>query len=162
MESEITVAVKEMKNKEAEGIDEIPGEFWKNLEEEGLKVLIVLCKNIYVTGIWPSDFTKTVMIPLQKKVSAVECMDYRTISLIPHASKIMLKIIMKRIEGKAMNVISKTQFGFRRGMGTREAIGTMKMLCERSLEYGNDAYICFVDFEKAFDRVNWVKMMEIL
>ena len=36
------------------------------------------------------------------------------------------------------------------------------MLCERSLEHGNDVYICFVDFEKAFDRVNWVKMMSIL
>ena len=47
-------------------------------------------------------------------------------------------------------------------MGTREAIGTMKMLCERSLEYGNGVYICFVDFEKAFDRVNWVKMLKIL
>ena len=69
---------------------------------------------------------------------------------------------LKRIEGKAINVIGKTQFGFRKGMGTREAIGTMKMLCERSLEYGNDVYICFVDFEKAFDRVNCVKMMKIL
>ena len=38
----------------------------------------------------------------------------------------------------------------------------MKLLCERSLEYGNDVYIRFVDFEKAFDRVNWVKMMKIL
>ena len=47
-------------------------------------------------------------------------------------------------------------------MGTREAIGTMKMLCERSIEYGNDIFVCFVDFEKAFDRVNWVKMMGIL
>ena len=36
------------------------------------------------------------------------------------------------------------------------------MLCERSLEHGNDVYICFVDFEKAFDRVNWLKMMELL
>jgi hypothetical protein len=48
-------------------------------------------------------------------------------------------------------------------MGTKEAIGNaVKMLCERSLEYGNDVYICFVDFEKAFDRVNWVIMMKIL
>ena len=107
-------------------------------------------------------FTRAVMIPLPKKVNAVECKDYRTLSLIPHASKIMLKLIMKRIEGKAINVIGKTQFGFRKGMGTREAIGTMKLLCERSLEYGNDVYICFVDFEKAFDRVNLVKMMKIL
>jgi len=46
------------------------------------------------------------MVSLPKKVNAVECSDYRTISLIPHASKIMLKVIMKRIEGKA-NVIGK-------------------------------------------------------
>ena len=36
------------------------------------------------------------------------------------------------------------------------------MLCERNLEHENELYICFVDFEKAFDRVNWVKMMEVL
>src|SRR5437867_1924197 len=38
----------------------------------------------------------------------------------------------------------------------------MRTLCERSLECGNEVYICFVDFEKAFDRVNWVKMFEII
>ena len=38
----------------------------------------------------------------------------------------------------------------------------MRTLCERSLKHGNDVYVCFVDFEKAFDRVNWVKMFEIL
>src|SRR3989442_10788107 len=38
----------------------------------------------------------------------------------------------------------------------------MRTLCERSLEYGNEVFICFVDFEKAFDRVNWVKMFEIM
>ena len=36
------------------------------------------------------------------------------------------------------------------------------MLCERSLELDSDVFICFVDFEKAFDRVDWVKMMDIL
>ena len=47
-------------------------------------------------------------------------------------------------------------------MGTREAIGVMRTLCERSLAFGNDVYVCFIDFEKAFDRVNWVRMMNIL
>ena len=42
------------------------------------------------------------------------------------------------------------------------AIGVMRMLCERSLELDNDVFTCFVDFEKAFDRVDWVKMMDIL
>src|ERR1043165_6393374 len=47
-------------------------------------------------------------------------------------------------------------------MRHENVIGVMRMLCERSLEHGNDVHICFIDFEKAFDRVSWVKMMEAL
>src|SRR6476469_8580989 len=101
-------------------------------------------------GIWPSDFTRVVMIPLQKKMNAVECSDHRTISLISHASKILLKILTNRIEAKARDFIERNQFGFRKGCGTRDAIGVMRMICDRSLESGNNEYICFVDFEKAF------------
>ena len=72
----------------------------------------------------------------------------------------MLKILTKRIESKAKDFISRNQFGFRRGCGTREAIGVIRMLSERCIELDNDVYVCFVDFEKAFDRVDWVKMME--
>jgi hypothetical protein len=92
----------------------------------------------------------------------MKCEEYRTISLISHASKIMLKILAKRMEAKAKVYIGKTQYGFRKGCGTREAIAVLRILSERCLEYGNDLYICFVDFEKAFDRVNWIKMMEVL
>ena len=59
-------------------------------------------------------------------------------------------------------VLSKSQFGFRKGCGTREAIGVMRVICERSIEHGNDVFICFVDFEKAFDRINWVLMLKML
>src|SRR6476469_1777992 len=117
---------------------------------------------MYVKGIWPSDFTRVVMIPLQKKMNALECSDHRTISLISHASKILLKILTNRIEAKARDFIGRNQFGFSKGCGTRDAIGVMRMICERSLEFGNNVYICFVDFEKAFDRVNWEKMMKVL
>ena len=84
------------------------------------------------------------------------------ISLISHASKILLKIINNHIQSKADMVLSKTQFGFRKGCGTREAIGVMRVICERSLEHGRDVFICFVDFEKAFDRIDWVMMLKIL
>ena len=61
LESEITVAIKELKNNKAEGISEIPGELLNILGKEGMKVLIDLCRNVYVTGIWPSGFAKAVM-----------------------------------------------------------------------------------------------------
>ena len=68
----------------------------------------------------------------------------------------------KRIEANAKHLLGRNQFGFRKGYGTRDAIGVMRALCERSIDHGNKVYICFVDFEKAFDRVDWVKMFEIL
>ena len=74
----------------------------------------------------------------------------------------MLKVLTKRIEAKAKHLLERNQFGFRKGCGTRDAVGVMRALCERSLECGNEVYICFVDFKKAFDRVNWVKMFEIM
>ena len=132
------------------------------LGEKGLKELTELCQEMYEKGVWPEDFTKIVMIPIEKKVNAMECEDHRTISLISHAFKIMLKVLTRRIEAKAKDFISRNQFRFRRGCGTRDAIGVMRVLCERSLEHWNDVYVCFVDFEKAFDRVNLVKMMETL
>ena len=74
----------------------------------------------------------------------------------------MLRVLTKRLEAKTKLLLGRNQFGFRKGCGTRDAIGVMRTLCERSMEHGNDVYICFVDFEKAFDRVHWVKMFEIL
>ena len=74
----------------------------------------------------------------------------------------MLRVLTRRIEKKTRLLLGRNQFGFRKGCGTRDAIGVVRTLCERSMEHDNDVYICFVDFEKAFDRVNWVKMFEIL
>src|ERR1051325_1310566 len=162
LESEIMTAIKDMKMNKAVGVDNIPSELWKVLGERGMKKLGELCKEMYEKGEWPEDFTRVVMIPLKKKANALECGDHRTISLISHASKILLKVLTRRIEAKSKDFISWNQFGFRKGCGTRDAIGVMRVLCERSLEHGNEVYICFVDFEKAFDRVNWVKMMEVL
>ena len=162
LESEIRAAIQEMKNKKSEGIDNIPAELLKSLGEKATEELVKLCQQMYERGEWPDDFTKTIIVPMEKKTNAVECEDFRTISLIPHASKIILKVLAKRITTKAEQFLGKNQFGFRKGCGTREAIGVMRMLCERSLEFNNNLYLCFVDFEKAFDRVRWTKLMDIL
>jgi len=70
-------------------------------------------------------------------------------------SEIMLKILTKR--GKyAKHFVRRSRFTFRRGCRTREAIVIMSILCKRSIENGNDVYICFVNFEKAFNRVDIV------
>ena len=72
--------------------------------------------NAYEKGKWPDDFTRIAMIPLPKKNNATKCSDFRTISLICHASKIVLRILTKRIEAKVRHLIGRSQFGFRKGV----------------------------------------------
>ena len=65
--SEIRAAIKELKSRKAVDIDEIPAEFWTGLGKETATELIKLCERIYKEGIWPDDFTKAILIPLQRK-----------------------------------------------------------------------------------------------
>ena len=120
-----------MRNRKATGDDDIPGDVLKLLGE-GLKIMTKLCNTIYNTGEWPQDFTKVTMIALKKNTKATKCSDYRTISLIAHPAKIIAKILRKRIEKKIEDVLGEDQFGFRRGKGTRDAIG-MKRIKQNEL-----------------------------
>ena len=141
-----------MKQGKAVEVDDIPAEMLKNLREKALRKICGICQDMYEEGKWPDDFTRAAMIPLPKKNNnnnnAVKCTDFRTISLICHASKIMLRVLTKRIEAKAKHLLGRNQVGFRKGYGTRDAIGVMRALYERSLDHGNKVYICFVDFKK--------------
>ena len=74
------------------------------------------------------------MIVLKKKTKATKCSDYRTTSLIAHTAKIIAKILRRRIEKKIEDVLGEDQFGFRRGKGTRDAIGMITIIAEQTLE----------------------------
>jgi len=154
-------SIKEMRNRKATGDDDIPGDVLKILGEGGLKILTKLINTIYETGEGPKDFTEVTMIALKKKTQATKCSDHRTISLIAHTAKIIAKILRSMIEGKIETVLGEDQFGFRSGKGTRDAIG-MIIIAEQTLEIDDELCVCFIDWQKAFDHVNWTKLMQIL
>ena len=159
---EFDAAMKEIPNSKAPGVDEIPIELIRAGGDEIANKLYELVKLIWDTGKWPADYTMSAMIPLPKKSNATDCCQYRTISLISHASKILLKIIKKRIDPKIHEVLGENQYGFRPGVGTRDAMATLRILSERMLEQNRTLYVCFIDYEKAFDRLPWNKLFPIL
>jgi len=67
------------------------------------------------------------VIALKKKPQATKCSAHRTISLITHTAKIVAKILRRQSEKKIEDVLTERLFGFRRGKGTRDAIGTLSM-----------------------------------
>ena len=132
------------------------------LDEICIDKITDLCNKIYDSGYIPEDMKKSTFIPLPKKPKAVNCTDFRTISLMSHVTKILLKIILYRNSAAIDREIGENQSGFRKGKGTREGIFNLRTINERYLEKQKDVYICFINYEKAFDRVNHEKLIEKL
>ena len=93
---------------------------------------------------------------------AKKCSDHRTISLISHTGKIVACILSKRLESKIEEVIEEDHFKFRKGKGNRDAIGLMRIISERVLDVKEEMCLCFIDWQKAFDHVDWTKLLEML
>ena len=75
---------------------------------------------IWVKTKWPDDWTKSVFIPVPKKGDTLQCCNNRTIALISHCSKLLLKIVAGRMQTKLKEQIGEEQARFRSGMGTRD------------------------------------------
>ena len=88
-------------------------------------MLYSTCQQIWKTEQWPQDWKRSVFIPIPKKGNAKECSNYRTIALISHASKVMLKILQARLQQYVNRELPDVQAGFRKGRGTREQIANI-------------------------------------
>ena len=76
----------------------IPVELFQILKDDAVKALHSICQQIWKTQQWPQDWKRSVSIPIPKKGSAKECLNYPTIALISHGSKVMLKILQARLQ----------------------------------------------------------------
>ena len=97
-----------------------------------------------------------------KKGNAKECSNYCTISLISHASKVMLKILQARLQQYVNWELSDVQAGFRKGRRTRDEVANICWIIEKAREFQKNIYFCFIDYVKAFDCVDHNKLWKIL
>ena len=96
----------------ASGGDGIPVELFQILEDDAEKVQHSICQQIWKTRQWPQDWNRSVFIPIPKKGNTKECLNYCTIALIAHASKVMLKILQARIQQYVNCELPDVQAGF--------------------------------------------------
>ena len=127
-----------------------------------MKVLHSICQQIWKTPQWPQDWKRSVFIPIPKKGSAKECSNYRTIALISHASKVMLKILQARLQQYLNRELPDVQAGFRKGRGTRDQIANICWIMEKAREFQKNIYFCFIDYAKDFDCVDHNKLWKTL
>ena len=96
------------------------------------------------------------------QANAKECLNYRTIALISHASKVMLKILQARLQQYVKGELPDVQAGFRKGRGTRDQIANICWIMEKARESQKNIDVCFIDYAKAFDCVDNNQLWKIL
>ena len=100
-----------------------------------------ICQQIWKTQQWLQDWKRSVFIPIPKKYNAKDCSNCHTIVLIPHASKVMLKILQVRLQNYVNHELPDVQAGFRNGRGTRDQIANICWIIKKNKESSNKTSI---------------------
>ena len=101
----------------------------------------------------PSDFKNALIVTIFKKGDKSICGNYRGISLLSTAGKVLSVILLKRLIPVAEEILPETQHGFRLNRGTVDMIFVARQLLEKSKEHRVPLHLIFFDLEKAFDSI---------
>ena len=150
LECEVKQALGSITMNKASGGDGIPVELFQILKDDAIKVLHSIQQQIWKTQQWPQDWKRSVFIPIPKKGNAKECLNYCRITLISHASNVMLKILQASLQQYMNRELPNVQAGFRKGRGTRDQIANIRWIMEKAREFQKNIYFGFTDYTKAF------------
>lgn len=158
-QTEVDASVRLMKNGKAPGLDGLPPEFWKLPKVK--KSLRKFCNATYI-GNRPKEWGISGLTPIPKKGDLKKTDNYRGISLTQVASKIFNRCLLNRIRPVIDEVLRPNQNGFRQGRSTTSHILALRRIVEELKNYDKEAILTFIDFRKAFDSIDRVKMFLIL
>lgn len=151
---EIKIAVKSMPNDKAAGIDGITAELYKADVNTTADILYPLIFKVWETGHFPVEWKSGIIVKLPRKGNLSECSNWRGICVLPVIAKIIAKIILERVKNVIEDSLNNEQAGFRAGRSCADHINTLRIIIEQSVEYKSPLYLLFIDFEKAFDKLN--------
>ena len=152
MVDELEKALKEAQ-RASERVQHPTTDLYKLLEVNGVAALCKLLKERYDAGNVPQEILDTIFFRIPKKVRAFDCESLRTISLMSHTLKTLFKVLPAWMKLVLHKEINEWQYGIMPDKGTENTIFILRMLRECCIEVNGDVYSCFVDYIKAFDRV---------
>ena len=157
-ETEVLIVIKQLRSNRATGPDDIPAEYWQAVSETptGIGFLTGLCNVCWNDESMPVDWHTAHVNALHKKGPVEDCDNYRPISLVCVFYKLFASLLLKRLKkAGAESRLTDTQFGFRSGRGTNDAIFFVRRSIELALaQRGGQIAMLALDWAKAFDSIN--------
>jgi hypothetical protein len=163
-ESEIRSAVFSQNNNKTPGIDNLPGEVFKASYEYISPFLLALYNRIYSSGEYPTSWGDGIITPIFKKGDANDASNYRAINLINIVAKIYSQLLLNRITdwSKKYDKLVPNQFGFQKQKSITDCMFILQSVISKTLNAGQKLYTIFIDYEKAFDKIDRSYLMHKL
>jgi hypothetical protein len=162
---EVRLAIKDLKNGKSGGLDGIIPEMLKEGGEEIVDLFTSIFNCVFNNGVYPEEWSKAIIVPIFKKGDKHNPDNYRGISLINTACKCYTSILNKRLHKwlNFNNKIVENQAGFRKNYSTSDQIFSLYAAVQKCLNKpGQKVYVAFIDFKKAFDKVDHAKLLDTL
>ena len=150
---EVEMAVHKLKNYKAPGIENIPAELIKYGGNELVKHPHTTIKDIWQKEKMPAESNVSIICPIHKKGGIMESSNYRGVSLLNTAYKILSNILFARISPFGENIIGNYQSGFRKNWSTPNQIFAQRQILENTKEFGIETHHLFNDFKSVYDTI---------
>lgn len=162
---EVRMVIDKAKNNKSPGLDGIPMEIFKHGGDVLLGHIHSIVNKIWITECMPTQWKTAVIIPIHKKGSKLQCLNYRGISLLNTAYKIFTTIIADKLKPYSYEIIGEYQSGFRPNKTTTDQIFSIRQIFEKGREYNLNTSHIFIDYKQAFDSLDrnfiWNSMKEL-
>jgi hypothetical protein len=162
---DVAWSVSDLKLNKSCGVDGINAEMLKCGSDFVVPFLTKLFNVVFDSGIYPTEWSKAIIVPIHKKGSLHDVDNYRGVSILSVISKCYTKVLNKRLYEwlDTNSVITECQAGFRKCYSTTDQIFNLNAIVQKTLSRkGKKLYVAFVDFKKAFDSVRRNKLFECL
>ena len=164
-EEEVRKAIFKQKNNKASGPDEISAEIIKSSYIVVSTYLVSIFNNLFNTSEYPESWSLGYIVPIFKGGDPKMAKNYRGITLNNILAKIYSQILLNRLNtwSEKYEKISECQFGYQKGKSTTDCIFILHSIIAKVLNSGQKLYSIFIDYEKAYDKVNrlflWQKLL---
>ena len=155
-EQEIRNAINSMKGRKSPGYDNVLNEMLKVSADVIVPYLHVLFQHLFNNGLFPMEWSKSIIVPIHKKGSLDNCDNFRPVSLTSLVSKIYTYILNKRLTTfvDVMNILPQEQAGFREEFSTTDHIFTLYAMIMKQFSNDRKLYVAFIDYKKCFDSID--------
>jgi hypothetical protein len=154
-----------LKRKKTTGLDNIPAYLLKDCANVIAKPLTHIINSSLTTGVFPTDWKLSKLIPIPKSKPYNRIENYQPISVIPSISnKVIKKLVYRQLSTylENNNLLDECQFGFRKGHSTELAATLFTDNVKRKVDEGKLVGAVFIDLTKVFDTLNHEKLLSKL